>query len=148
MGTYSPVALPTVPSYTITWSGNRYAEVGLTVHQPDTYSALRRDRKSLPVRTPKFMFLLHFRHLSAFPGRALSSSTTSQVRQFKVVLDGQTVYIEKPLAEALGWKPGTSAEGVSLPLSGWEPKFFAITRRTMTPVCASRRLAVQRSTPE
>jgi len=65
--------------------------------------------------------------LSAFPGRALSLLTTSQVRQFKVVLDGQTLYIEKPLAEALGWKPGTSAEGVSLPLSGWEPKFFAIT---------------------
>ena len=37
------------------------------------------------------------------------------------------MYIEKPLAEALGWNPGTGNEGVSLRLSGWEPKFFAIT---------------------
>ncbi|KAF9786794.1 hypothetical protein BJ322DRAFT_1003396 [Thelephora terrestris] len=73
------------------------------------------------------MFLQRFRNVRAFRGRSLSSSATSQVREFKVVLDGQTLYIEKPLAEALGWNPGTSTEGVSLRLSGWEPKFFAIT---------------------
>jgi len=73
------------------------------------------------------MFLLRFRHIPAFRGPALSSSATSHVRQFKVVLDGQTLYIERPLAEALGWKPGTSAKGISLRLSGQEPKFFAIT---------------------
>lgn len=49
------------------------------------------------------------------------------MREFKVVLDGQTLYVEKPLAEALGWHPGTGTEGVPLRLSGWEPKFFAIT---------------------
>ena len=43
------------------------------------------------------------------------------------MLDGQTLYVEKPLAEALGWSPGKSTEGVSLRLSGWDPKFFAIT---------------------
>jgi len=42
------------------------------------------------------------------------------------VLDGQTLYIEKPLAEALGWNSGTGTEGISLRLSGWEPKFFTI----------------------
>ena len=73
------------------------------------------------------MFLQRFRNVHAFRGRSLFSSATSQVREFKVVLDGQTLYIEKPLAEALGWSPGTSTEGVSLRLSGWEPKFFAIT---------------------
>jgi hypothetical protein len=73
------------------------------------------------------MFLLRFRNIYAFRGRAYSSSATSQVRQFKVVLDGRTLYIEKPLAEALGWNPGTGTEGVSLRLSGWEPRFFAIT---------------------
>jgi hypothetical protein len=73
------------------------------------------------------MFLLHFRNICSFRGRTLSSSATSQVRQFKVVLDGQTLYVEKPLAEALGWNPGTGTEGISLRLSGWEPRFFAIT---------------------
>lgn len=73
------------------------------------------------------MFLLHFRNICSFRGRTLSSSTTSQVRQFKVVLDGQTLYMEKPLAEALGWNTGTGTEGVSLRLSGWAPRFFAIT---------------------
>src|ERR1700753_2712404 len=73
------------------------------------------------------MFLPRFRTVCAASGRGLSSSTTSKVRQFKVVLDGQTLYIEKPLAEALGWNPATGADGVSLRLSGWDPKFFAIT---------------------
>lgn len=74
------------------------------------------------------MFLLRrFHNLCAFRGYRSSSSAASQVRQFKVALDGQTLYIEKPLAEALGWNPGTGNEGVSLRLSGWEPKFFAIT---------------------
>ena len=73
------------------------------------------------------MFLPRFRTVCAASGRGLSSSTTSKVRQFKVVLDGQTLYIEKPLAEALGWNPATGAKGVSLRLSGWDPTFFAIT---------------------
>ena len=68
------------------------------------------------------MFLLRSHNLRAF-----SSSATSQVRQLKVILDGQTLYIEKPLAKALGWNPGTGTEGLSLRLSGWEPTFFAIT---------------------
>jgi hypothetical protein len=73
------------------------------------------------------MLLLRFRNACASRGRRLSSTATSQVRQFKVVLDGQTLYMEKPLAEALGWNPETGTEGVSLRLSGWEPNFFSIT---------------------
>ena len=72
------------------------------------------------------MIPLRLRHVSAYR-RSLASSAIPRVRQFKVVLDGQTLYIEKPLAQALGWDPGKSTEGVSLRLSGWEPKFFAIT---------------------
>ena len=73
------------------------------------------------------MFLLRFCHIPMFHGRALSSSATSQVRQFKVVLNGQTLYIDRPLAEALEWNIRASTQGVPLRLSGWEPKFFTIT---------------------
>ena len=49
-------------------------------------------------------------------------------REFKVTLDGQTLYVEKELAQALGWTPGISTDGVSLLLSGWDPHYFAITQ--------------------
>ena len=52
-------------------------------------------------------------------------------KEFKVVLDesSRTVYVEQPLAEALGWSTETPAEnGVPLTLRGWEPNYFVITR--------------------
>ncbi len=55
----------------------------------------------------------------------LSSSCTA--KQFKVVLDNDTVYVDQELAEALGWAP-TQTQGVSLTLSGWAPNYFAIAR--------------------
>jgi len=60
---------------------------------------------------------------SQLPGRALR-------REFKVVLDNETLYIEQTLAEALGWKPGEESKDgpVSLTLSGWSPHYFAIAK--------------------
>ena len=61
------------------------------------------------------------------PTRSISESR----REFKVVLDesSRTVYVEQPLAEALGWSTETPAEnGVPLTLRGWEPNYFVITR--------------------
>lgn len=45
----------------------------------------------------------------------------------KVLLDGQTLYINKDLAEAIGWKPYIALDGLKLLLHGWEPSFFTIT---------------------
>ena len=59
----------------------------------------------------------------------MSTKTTGGPREFKVVLDNETLYVEQELAEALGWKPDVkSEEGVPLTLSGWAPKYFAIAR--------------------
>ena len=49
-------------------------------------------------------------------------------KEFKVTLDGGTLYVEQEIAEALGWKGVLPAEGVSLRLSGWAPSYFAITK--------------------
>ncbi|KAI0317895.1 hypothetical protein OF83DRAFT_1057801 [Amylostereum chailletii] len=57
-----------------------------------------------------------------------SPSGSSFPRQFKVLLDNDTLYIDQSLAEALGWTPGTSAKGVPLTLSGWAPNYFAIAQ--------------------
>ena len=46
-----------------------------------------------------------------------------------MVLDNETLYIEQPLAEALGWKPDVDpTKGVPLTLSGWAPNYFAIAK--------------------
>jgi hypothetical protein len=50
-------------------------------------------------------------------------------RQYKVTLDGDAVYIEQELAEALGWREGALTEGIPLRLSGWSPHYFAITQK-------------------
>ena len=50
-------------------------------------------------------------------------------RQFKVTLDGETLYIEQDLAQALGWREGAPTEGIPLRLSGWSPHYFAITQK-------------------
>lgn len=60
--------------------------------------------------------------------RLLMAQHSTFAREFKVTLDGQTLYVEKELAQALGWAPGISTDGVSLRLSGWDPHYFAITQ--------------------
>ncbi|TFK17860.1 hypothetical protein FA15DRAFT_555593, partial [Coprinopsis marcescibilis] len=50
-------------------------------------------------------------------------------KEFKVVLDGETLYIHQELAQALGWTEEALTKGVSLRLSGWSPHYFAITRK-------------------
>ncbi|KAJ7230672.1 hypothetical protein GGX14DRAFT_584239 [Mycena pura] len=56
--------------------------------------------------------------------RALHASRLVASRQeFKVVLDNNTLYVEQPVAEALGWERG---KAVQLTLSGWAPNYFAI----------------------
>lgn len=49
-------------------------------------------------------------------------------KEFKVVLDNETLYIDQQLAEALGWKQDQDLGGVPLTLSGWAPSYFAIAR--------------------
>jgi len=53
---------------------------------------------------------------------------TGTRREFKVVLDNETLFIDQTLAEALGWKPDGSKDGVPLTLSGWSPHYFAIAK--------------------
>ncbi|KAI8975928.1 hypothetical protein BD414DRAFT_423580 [Trametes punicea] len=54
-------------------------------------------------------------------------SPNSNAREFKVVLDNGTLYVDQAVAEALGWSP-TQPQGVPLTLSGWAPHYFAIAR--------------------
>jgi hypothetical protein len=64
-------------------------------------------------------------------GRRYSSqlSGTGLRREFKVVLDNNTLYVDQTIAEALGWKPDTeSKDGVPLTLTGWSPHYFTIAR--------------------
>ncbi|GJE97831.1 hypothetical protein PsYK624_140530 [Phanerochaete sordida] len=56
-------------------------------------------------------------------------SPGSAAREFKVVLDGDTLYVDREVAEALGWTPAhPPSEGVPLTLSGWAPGYLAIAR--------------------
>ncbi|KAL5532154.1 hypothetical protein ACEPAF_5718 [Sanghuangporus sanghuang] len=66
---------------------------------------------------------LPHRNFSPLQRQWISSST----REFKVVLDNETLYIDKPLAEALGWTSEAGSGGVNLRLYGWDPKYFVIT---------------------
>ena len=66
--------------------------------------------------------------LHSLPYKRLMAQHSTFAREFKVTLDGQTLYVEKELAQALGWAPGISTDGVSLRLSGWDPHYFAITQ--------------------
>ncbi|OBZ76395.1 hypothetical protein A0H81_03787 [Grifola frondosa] len=60
--------------------------------------------------------------------RGTFNSQSPTVREFKVFLDHETLYVDQGLAEALGWKPDQGVEGVQLTLSGWAPHYFAIAR--------------------
>ncbi|KIY44298.1 hypothetical protein FISHEDRAFT_78202 [Fistulina hepatica ATCC 64428] len=66
--------------------------------------------------------------------RRISSNTAADVRpvssakEFKVIVDNETLYIDQSLAEALGWKEEVGIGGVPLTLSGWSPYYFAIAR--------------------
>lgn len=61
--------------------------------------------------------------------RPVSTSGRPLRQEFKVILDNDTLYIEQPLAEALGWKPDVDpAKGVPLTLSGWAPNYFVVAR--------------------
>ncbi|KAJ3833660.1 hypothetical protein F5878DRAFT_569495 [Lentinula raphanica] len=57
----------------------------------------------------------------------LAASHSTSARQFKVTLDGRTLYIDEALAKELGWSPSTSSEGIPLRLRGCEPQYYAIT---------------------
>lgn len=62
-----------------------------------------------------------------FAFRQISSGSSNKTRQFKVLLDGQTLYVGQELAEAMGWSEKMGAEGVKLSLHGLSPTFFAVT---------------------
>ncbi|KAH7921133.1 hypothetical protein BV22DRAFT_1019965 [Leucogyrophana mollusca] len=56
-----------------------------------------------------------------------AGATIRSPSEHKVILDHQTLYIDRTLAEALGWKPEKGSDaGVQLSLSGWSPTYFAI----------------------
>ncbi|KAH7919892.1 hypothetical protein BV22DRAFT_1022189 [Leucogyrophana mollusca] len=56
-----------------------------------------------------------------------TSAALRSPSEHRVVLDHQTLYVDRALAEALGWKPEKGSDaGVQLSLSGWGPTYFAI----------------------
>ncbi|KZT12273.1 uncharacterized protein LAESUDRAFT_691535 [Laetiporus sulphureus 93-53] len=71
-----------------------------------------------------------YSRLNATGRRLLSTGGPKNRREFKVVLDNETLYVEQPLAEALGWKPEEGHKSVPLTFSGWSPHYFAIARTT------------------
>ncbi|OSD07415.1 hypothetical protein PYCCODRAFT_1473970 [Trametes coccinea BRFM310] len=62
-------------------------------------------------------------------GFAHRVSTSTATREFKVVLDNETLYIPQELAEALGWNAAKEDGSVPLTLRGWAPHYFPITRK-------------------
>lgn len=60
--------------------------------------------------------------------RKFSSRTQAHsAREFKVLLDNQTLYVGQELAEAMGWSDKIGVDGVKLSLHGLSPTFFSIT---------------------
>lgn len=68
-----------------------------------------------------YWMLRKHRLSSLFP-----STYSTSVKHFRVTLDHNTLYIEQPLAEALGWKPDAATQGIPLNLTGWAPHYFVI----------------------
>ncbi|KAI9058158.1 hypothetical protein FKP32DRAFT_1761665 [Trametes sanguinea] len=60
---------------------------------------------------------------------ARHASSSAGVREFKVVLDNETLYVPQELAEALGWDATKQDGSVPLTLRGWSPRYFPITRK-------------------
>ena len=69
---------------------------------------------------------IHTRRLGVRAQSILSPSKTA--KEFQVVLDNGTVYVDQAVAEALGWSTDKEAS-IPLTLRGWSPHYFAITRR-------------------
>ena len=90
--------------------------------------ALRNLCKELTFASVRRLSSTH-RPLGAYVSIRRDHRLSSSPRQFKVTLDGSTLYIEKELAEALGWNENGPTEGVPLRLSGWGPHYFAITEK-------------------
>lgn len=53
------------------------------------------------------------------------SSQWPSPKEFRVLLDNETLYVDKDLAMALGWKP--DGPGASLTLNGVGQSYFTIT---------------------
>ncbi|TBU45805.1 hypothetical protein BD309DRAFT_955299 [Dichomitus squalens] len=71
-----------------------------------------------------------------------SIATSSPAKEFRVVLDNGTLYIDQELAQSLGWHTEVNAaEGVPLTLHGWGPHYFAISRTGSDSEALARRTA-------
>ncbi|KAI0714040.1 hypothetical protein C8T65DRAFT_645309 [Cerioporus squamosus] len=67
-------------------------------------------------------------------------------KEFKVVLDNETLYIDQHLAEALGWDRERQ-ESIPLTLHGWGPNYFAIARTGSDSETLAKRTAESGSDP-
>ena len=68
-------------------------------------------------------------HIARTRARCVATSTSLQSpSEHRVILDNQTLYVDRSLAEALGWKAEQGSDaGIELSLSGWGPTYFTIT---------------------
>ena len=78
------------------------------------------------LRFSKFTCLAVYQNYPRLPKFTVRSQSNS-CQEFKVVLDGETLYVERSLAEALGWKHSQPQKSVTLRLNGCAPTFFTIT---------------------
>ncbi|RDB25720.1 hypothetical protein Hypma_006648 [Hypsizygus marmoreus] len=61
------------------------------------------------------------------PSRLVGQNSTVTPTEHKVLLGGQTVYIGREIALALGWRPDQErSASISLTLNGWNPSYFTI----------------------
>ncbi|KAL0961217.1 hypothetical protein HGRIS_006184 [Hohenbuehelia grisea] len=68
--------------------------------------------------------------LPIFMGRRLlSTPIRPQPSEHKVVCDGQTLYLNQEIMQALGWPNEPGVEGLSLSLHRWDPNYIAVTVR-------------------
>ena len=65
-------------------------------------------------------------------GKQLVSTTPGTKpsrREVSVVLDNDTLYLDRSTAEALGWQPDTDIDqGIQLTMRGWVPNYFIISK--------------------
>ncbi|KAI0770493.1 hypothetical protein C8Q74DRAFT_1317747 [Fomes fomentarius] len=79
-------------------------------------------------------------HLRSRHTLGMCFSSGSAAKEFKVVLDNGTLYVDQELAEALGWDPAKK-ESVPLTLNGWAPQYFAVARTGSDADALARRTA-------